>query len=86
MAKRKRPPARLKMYAAYVNYPHIRWRGWHEYRADQSGFAIDRIAFPLVASSLRQAKILAEEAWGSRGRTGRVMVRYIGPCVEPKGR
>ena len=86
MAKGK-PPARrtrLKMYTAYVDYPHITWAGWRAYEGfpGSSGFVIDRIAFPLTATSIGHAKTLAEKAWGRNG-TARIQVRYIGSCVEP---
>ncbi len=85
MPRRKKPTPRLKMYTAYVDFPHIRWAGWSQYDDDASGFAIDRLNFPVIASSIGHAKKLAEKAWG-RGGLGRVLVSYIGPCIEPGAR
>lgn len=82
---RPRTP-RLKMYTAYVDYPHLTYHDWGEYRAARSAMAIDRLAFPVVATSIGHAKKLAEKAWGDRSVEVRVMVSYIGPCVEPGGR
>ena len=71
------------MYTAYVEAPHFTWNGFRAYDANDHSYVIDRIQFPVIASSLGHAKKLAEKAWGCGNSTARITVHYVGPCMEP---